>query len=422
MKSLKIILMAMVISFFNVSCEPSPSPASMVLGSFFSGLTNHLNSIIQQAQSSGTILELTAASQLMNVIEQARIAYDGQLDHTLDSFTAAERQTFLDINRTIIQLDKGVTNSIINTQNLMLTLPLMDRVPQIRLCTGNIIAPNQKKYTLHLAGGFWDLAKDGYRAVLKINGKVIKPIIKATNEVEFQMPKALFKTPANEIVFIPCEIEIDYKKDKLLVFSSKETAKFSQKLIVLPLKFAQVSLETSSLQDSTFVRVNQTCGPYIWSSIDGNNHNEIQGCDMEAGWQCDIASVHPVLLGAQGRSNVDWFDNGNQSSLGGAKWKMLTTPKSGPFGHDGVVSINLIYNSFQIKKVDVVKLSKPVDLGWGTTTVFDLPRNSIWKLVFKKYDNSVFTIASTDQSSSLVKLNLIKDRQILIATAPFNGL
>jgi len=422
MKSLKFVVMAIAILFFNVGCKPSANPASMVLGSFFSDLSNKVNSIIQQAQNSGTILELTAASQLMNVIEQARLAYDGELDRSLDTFTAAERTTFLDIEKTITQLDNGVINAVKNTQNLIVLLPLMDRVPQIRQCTGNIIAPNQKNYILAISGGFWDLAKKGYKAVLKVNGKVIKPIVKETNEVEFQMPKELFKTPKGEIVFIPCEIEIDYKKDKFLVFSSKETAKFSQKLIVLPSKFAQVTLETSNLRDSTFVKTNKECGPYIWDSRDGNNHNEIQGCDMEAGWQCDISSVRIGLVGEEGRSNVDWFNGGNQSTLGAAKWKMLTTPMSVLFGHDGVVSIKIFYNTVQTRKVDVVNISRPVDLKWGGTTVFDLPRNAIWKLVFKKYNDSVFTIASTDQSSSLVKLNLIKDRQISIQTAPFNSL
>jgi hypothetical protein len=420
MKSIKncLIAFAMILAY---SCG-SNSNNTNLLSALIGDWSNKINNIIQNAQNAGLILEVTAASQAKNLIEQLRLTYEGELDKSVDAFSEKEQKIFDDITKSISGLEKGVTEAITNLSNVISMLPGINRTPQIRECTGNIIAPNRKDYILTLQGGFWDVAAENYKVSLKVNGQIINPIVEQTNQIEFQLPKSLFTTPSNKISYIPCEIYIDYKKSKLLLFHNKETATFSQKLIVLPPKFGEVILETTTLRDSTFVKPNQSCGPLTWSSKDGNNHNEILGCDIEPGWTCDVNTVTEQAAGEEGRINVDWFDLGNKSSLTRGQWQILTTPKSGLNGRDGVRSIILHYTIYQTRKVDVTERQNPVTLDWGNKIVLNIPRGAVWKLIFRKYNGDTLEIASTEQNSTLIKLDNIRDRQISLQVAPFNSL
>lgn len=406
---------------FVCSCG-SNSNNTNLLSVLIGDWSNKINSIIINAQNGGLILEVTAASQAKTLIEQVRLTYEGELDKSVDAFSEKEQKIFDDITKSISGLEKGVTDATTSMGNVISILPGMNRTPQISECIGNIIAPNQQDYMLTLKGGFWDVAAEDYNVSLKINGQTIKPIVEFTNLIEFQLPKNLFTTPTNKISYIPCEITVDYKKSKLLFFHGKETAIFSQKFIVLPPKFGEVVLETTTLKDSTFIRPNQSCGPLTWSSKDGNNHNEILGCDIEPAWTCDINSVTPKGAGEEGRFNVDWFDLGNKSGLTRVQWQMLTTPKTGFNGHDGVRSIILHYTIYQTRKVDVLEKQNPVELNWGNKVVLDIPRGAVWKLIFRKYNGEILEIASAQQNSSLIKLDNIKDRQISVQVAPFTNL
>jgi hypothetical protein len=195
MKSIKIYFKVLILILF-VGCNGgSSNPTSLVLGGLLGDWSNKINTIIQNAQNSGLILEVTAASQAKNLIEQVRLNYEGELDKTVDAFSAQERTTFDDISKTITGLDKGVTSALTNLSNDLSMLPGMKLTPQIRECLGTIIAPNQEKYLIVLHGGFWNAAEKDYNTILKINGTVIQPIVKQTNDIEFEIPKNLFKTP-----------------------------------------------------------------------------------------------------------------------------------------------------------------------------------------------------------------------------------
>ena len=72
--------------------------------------------------------------------------------------------------------------------------------------------------------------------------------------------------------------------------------------------------------------------------------------------------------------------------------------------------------------MDVTESQNPITLNWGNKIVLDIPRDAIWKLIFKKYDGNTFEIASDKQNSSLIKLDNIRNRQISLQVVPFDNL
>jgi hypothetical protein len=420
MKAIKLFIAVLIITAIQ-ACNNN-NVGKPVLESIIGDWSNKINTIIQNAQNAGMVLEVTAAAQAQDLVEQVRIKYEGELDKTLDAFSTSEQKTFEDVTKAISGLDKGVTDALTNMGNVIAMLPGMNKTPQIRQCSGNIIAPNKDNYLLLLQGGFWDLAKENYKAVLKIKNSVYTAVVKDNNNIEFQLPKTLFPFSKDSIKYLPCEITIDYQKNSFLFFHKKAIAVFSQKLIILPEKFGSVCLQTTTLKDSTFIEPGKKCGPLVWSSKDGNTHQEILGCDMEPGWNCDINSVSEIAAAEEGRYNVDWFDLGNHSAPMRVQWQIMTTPKTHVGGNDGVRGIFLSYTRYQVRKVDVIKKDSPIDLNWGSKIILDIPRSSIWKLIITKYDGSVLEIASANQNSSLIKIDNIKDRQIALQVVPFNNL
>jgi hypothetical protein len=412
------IKLGMFFCIFLINCNSATSPASITLGSFLGGLLNQINSVIQQAQTSGLILEVTAGSQVKNLIEETKTAYESSLNKTLDGFSAEERKLFDNLEVSITQVNEGIDNAASHVLAITSTFPLMRRVPQIRKYEGNIVSPNQST-SLRLNGNFPSLGEKNYSAILKIKGQSIKASVTSNQDIEFTIPNNLLKSTKNKITYMPCVIEIDYEKRKFLLFHSREVASFHQSLVILPDQFGTLVIETTSKVDST-LREPGICPNLIWDTHSGSDDSAPKGCTVPPTWTVDVPTVRYVLKAQSGSKGDDWNDAGSVSDINYVGWRFVATTKHGPFGNYGGVVVDLHYEKYRTTQVDKVTYSSSKTLKWGDKIVIDLPAQSLWKLMFTKYDGKYFELASTTQNSPFIRLKNIRGRQLEIQTVPFD--
>jgi hypothetical protein len=416
---IKLIALIFLLPLLN-SCGDSGTSvvAANTFGSALNGLFDRANSLIQQAQNSGLILEVNGGAQVQNLIAGARDAYKDDLNKTMSSLSAQQQQLISSLDGTLNKIQAGAADITADITQIALIIPFSNKFPQLTSYKGTVISPQlDSQVIVHLKGVFPDLPKDGYEAIIKLGDKTYKGT-KTTQEIQFSIPTSQFKSSKNKIDYKPFDININYTKKSFLVFNSKETAKFNLFFVVLPSSFGSYILETTQTVDTTLYE-DKICPNLSWNTHSGNDDGTIKGCPMEDGWICDVNSVHPInFRNEEGSMNSDWFDRGSVSSTTFAGWNYLATTRHGPFGHYGGLTIDIAYKRF--KKTQVLRTSVNPDqpLQWGDEKVLTIDPSAQWKLTFIQFDGKKKEVAASEQLSPYVKVNSVANH-IEIKLAPW---
>lgn len=416
----KFFVLILLSALLQNSCKESTTTVigTNTFGSLLNGFFNRANQLIQQMQNSGLILEVNGAAQVQNLIASARDAYKDDLNTTVNALSAQQQQLLSSIDGALNKIQAGVTDITSDITQIALILPMSNKFPQLTSYKGTIVSPQlDSQIVVQLKGVFHDLPKNGYEATLNLGNKSFKGT-NTTQEIKFKIPASEFKSKKTKIDYNPFEIDINYSKRRLLVFSSKETAKFHLYFIILPTSFGSYVLETLETVDTTLFE-DKICPNLSWNTHSGNDDGTIKGCPMEEGWICDVNSVHPInFRNEEGRMNVDWFDRGSASAPTFAGWNFLATTRHGPFGNYGGLTIDLAYKRFKKTQVLRTKVFPEIPLQWGDEKVVSINPTAQWKLIFKQFDGKKKEIASSEQLSPYLKVNSLGSR-IEIKLAPW---
>jgi hypothetical protein len=415
----RLILAIALLCLFNSCGDPATSVIKAnTFGSLLNDVFDRANQLIQQAQTSGLLLEINGGAQVQNLVITARDAFKDDLNIAVNDMSAQQQQLISELNGSLNKVQAGVADMTAALTQIALILPLSNKFPQLTKYKGTIVAPNKGPATVRLSGVFLDIPTEGYDASIKLNGKIFHAISKTTQQLEFSIPDSIFKFGRDHIGYIPFDIGIDYKK-KGFFLPGKEVATFKLFFVLLPETFGTYSLETTETIDTTLFE-EKTCGPYTWNTHNNNDDGVPKGCTMEDGWICDVNSVHPInFRGEEGRMNVDWFNRGNVSSPTAAMWDYLATTKHGFRGNYGGLTIDLAFKRYKRTQVKHVVTTTEQPLNWGDEKVLSYDPGGQWKLIFTQFDKTKKEIASADQPSPYVRVTSAGSR-IEIKLAPFD--
>lgn len=378
----------------------------LTLGLLFNQLSDKLNTLIQQFQNSGLILEINASSQIANLIASARDAFKDTLDTAEADLTAAQQQAISGIDDAIDKLHgELIDDAMAKLQQVAITLPFSNKVPQVTSFSGNVAAPNiAGDLIVNLAGSFVYVGENGYDADLTIGGFTTPNKVKTTQSLTFQVPRDHLPPSPNTVSYVPFSVSIPYKVTHLGVFHSKETMTFNFVFIVLPPSPGYVVLATSSLA-TVRQEVADSCNGLIWDSSNDDD-DSTKGCSMTDGWQCMRETVTYHFSRQEGDQPASWQDLGNQSTSTYVGWHFKTEHHGNPFGPDsGKLTVNLNYRKYKDVQQPTNSVGASTPLNWGDSKVITVDSSSTWKLTFYEFNGVSKDYASSDRSNPYLSIS-----------------
>ena len=225
--------------FHSCSDPATTAVGGVTFGSLLKGVFNRANQLIQQAQTSGLMLEVNGGAQVQNLIISARDAFKDDLNVAANAMSSQQQQIISGLDATLNKVQAGISDVTADITQIALILPLTNKFPQLTKYKGTIVSPNQGSVMVELSGVFLDVSRKDYDAIIKMDGKTFKPLAKTTQQIRFSIPKSEFKVSTGGIEYKPFDIDVNYKKSGFLS-SSKKVATFKLYFVQLPETFGTI--------------------------------------------------------------------------------------------------------------------------------------------------------------------------------------
>jgi uncharacterized protein YxeA len=412
---MKKIIISVTILFLSFCHQVKAQPAT--LGAFAIAINqaaDRATQLIQQAQQTGLVLEVNAGSQALVVINQAKAAYASALASTSQTLSAQQQQLISSLNGTLDNIQNHILNNLTaNLQQIVNTIPLSRKFPQLTSFDGTILSPSLNtgnSVLVTLNGNFLDIGNKNFDAYLKIGANSYKNSTKTTQQITFQIPSSVFTFVTTKVGYQSFSVEIPYKKGLL---GSKKIALYNLNFILLPNNPGTYQLFITKATDVTHSE-NASCPNLIWDSSE-NDIDATSGCNMSDNWVCDRNSVSYALTREQGRKDHDWFDYGNASTPTFVGWHFKTQHKG--LGTSGKLTVTLNYRRYKTVTEPVTTPQAVISLSWGSSKVETIDPSATWKLTYTEFDGRSFDFASSEQSNPYLKISTAGN-QIQIITIP----
>lgn len=375
----------------------------LTLGLLLNQLSDKVTQMIQQFQNAGLILEVNGGAQIQNLISNAQEALKDALNTAANDLTAQQQQLVSGLSGLVDDLGKKVIDNLTaKAQTIANTLPFANYVPQIASFSGNVVASNiAGDVDFQVNGNFLDIGEAHYDAQLSLGGVLVSNTTKTTQTLTFKLPKTNFNFAANTISYVPFSVTIPYRVKELGgIFHKKETTTFNFSFVVLPTSPGYFILQTSSLADVR-QEAADSCNGLIWDSSQ-DDKDEIHGCNMSDGWQCEINSVTYSFSRQEGDKGTDWFDLGNASTTTYVGWHFKTLVKH--WATSGKLTANLNYRKWKTVSQKQTTTGDNTPLQWGESKVLTVDPTATWKLTFYQFNGVSKDYATSDSSNPYLKI------------------
>jgi|GEM_PF-1855946 len=394
-KILVVFILIFLCSSQNITYSQDPLGGA-VLGVGLDNFANKLKEAIDKAIGGGLILEIQAGGQISQLIQQARVTYQDQLNVTFYDLNSQQQRFVNDIksltddftNKTYTNLNELESRA----QATLHILPFSNDFPQIfKWYPSYALNDNASNLIIRFEGDFYDLPREDYDAILKINDKEFKNNSKSSQFISFEIPKSEFSGLPTKIKYNYYELLIPYRVTSLIVFHSKEFANFKLPLIILPNKTGKLTYTTTTQEE---YRKNQGRSP----SFDQNSHKDdiiyggehspdaIHCFDVTPGWLIDIPSIawgETTRIGdVEGPKNIGELSTSIKACV------TFNTRHHGG-GSSGHVAGYLYFTEYQMDHRTVESSPKTVDLDWSKQIILTLPTTGSWKAQYEQFDGSI---------------------------------
>ena len=390
-----------VLSFTILNPRPAQCQAdAIVFGVELNSLLNKVNSLIQAAQNSGTLLEVGAGGQIASVIKMAQAAYENDLNLTVGAISSSEKSVLSDLQTQESYLENHIVDKLQNIADQGLeianVIPFSKTFPQVQKYTPYFLVPLPSGQTiLTIKGNFFDAAKSGYTPMLTIAGKSYSPAVLQTNELKYVIPSSSISWPNNSVGFVQAELTVPYSSSFLLIFTNREIAKFDVLMATVPSSPGSLSF-TSHEQFMNHRSQTTFSQQFSQDSKDDDipdptANGQPWTASATPGWTIDPNSVVPVYTG---RNEGDHNFVGNCSTPTTACWTLITRHHKWGGGGSGKADFKLRWNESQDFN-DTRDHPSSVQLAWGDTKKFDFPIPGSWDAVYTEFDGKTIPITAS---------------------------
>ena len=390
----KILLLMFLFGMFVTlqRVEAQPVAGGVALGVALDRLGDRLNNLVIQAQNAGNILIVQAGGQANLAIENAKKAYENELNVTLDKLNSTEKNVFNDLTSKVNSIESQTMSDVLDIINRGQTafniIPFSEKIPQISKYSPTYCTQINDKIKIDIDGNFISLSRQDYDAILLLNNKSFNTIVKTTNRISFEIPYAEFSKSSTSLSNSYIQVLIPYKNG---FFSGKKTATFKIIITSLPVLPGKIVF-TTTVSVPDVERANRST-PSINQSSDHDDLKDIQHCwPVTVGWRVVPSSVHPVKEWSQGDegNDKDWWWNNNTSNVANACYNLTTIVHHR--GTSGKVTFHLDYIEERDITKPVVSLTN-FDLNWSSTKNIDFPIGGIWRATFVEFDGRQIDIS-----------------------------
>lgn len=392
--------------------------SGQVFKTLLGGLFDQVNDTIQQATSNarnaGVELEIEAGKQLCLAIENARNAYESELDKTIEKVDVEARKIFDRLNSAVQKFQTRLIDEMqdlkLEAQLIVNALPFSSKKPQLMTIRPRyIVIGDVEKITRVVFGGNFPCSGIvGFDPALVFAGKACVIFHKDTKSITFEIPGSAFRgIDKYQYGFMTGTLTIPW--DDGLIWSHKTQYEYQVGLGSLPQIAGEV---TANFINKGTERVTKPCSSPTYF-YDGNDwypehwHTIYQDVYPEPGWQVDVAA--PVNLH---KEHV--HGDHKQEIISVAPNKI--TVKIGLYckdGHDiGKVRIRVDFQQWQYRDYKKSREER-YEMNWKDDVLLKpADHEEISDVEFKAYDGSIQRFAAPD----------ISDRSVLKIASEGSGI
>jgi len=401
--SRKLIVGATVIASMISFSVPSQAQVTSLMGSstlgvFLDNKINHVGGLINSAADAGNTVLAGAGGQVLQALLSTKSSYADSLDKTANELKTAQVSVLNDVVSKVQVLENGTFDQLrdIAAQGALIAneLPLSNRFPQVMSYSPYyVVAVGEGKDTVKVYGNFFDAARQGYDPSLAVGKLTVKPALKSTRELDFQVPVKAFLQSNGALQFNEAVLTVPYRESCFLVGKCAHRAMFDLMIVSLPKSAGKIRFFTQTPVSQAVPA--QRVGPtHSQESSDDDIPDPIsngkQWCEgvTPGGWQVDTRSVKLNVEWQEG----DWGERGNTSNIANACWNIWTKHHGGSWLHgpdSGKVRFHLSWTEVRSDE-KILPAEQDEELKWGTSTTFTIPSKGHWdKAEYIQFDNIV---------------------------------
>jgi hypothetical protein len=401
----------------------------LALGAALIKLGSQIQEAIERAVGGGIILEIQAGGQIALLIQQAQAAYEHELNLTWEKLNAGTQtiinSVFSAANELIDKTYQNISELQKRAQALVHTLPFSKNFPQAWNFGPSYAEPlDSGTLRFSVAGDFYDVPREGYDAVLEMNGHRYTNSEKSSAGLAFSIPNAdLLKAPSLPVAN-PITITVPYRKTTFLFFKKKRLATFKATLASLPQRLGELTLAITTAQSGTTTQNKLGPGDGQESGDDdikcGGEHADraIHLAYPDTGWRVLPNSVTWNVSWSQGRQGVDqdwWLDRNCSTPLVAC---LCVSTEHHRFGTSGKVHFRIAFT----QEKDVINHTTTntlVNIRWGESRVVQIPAAATWTGTYKRFDGKTLMFAGPYRDNFIWVTQTAN--LITITTAPYNA-
>jgi len=210
-------------------CGPPDPIGSLLVGKMLDGLADQVQETVNSAGVEASGLITQTGSQVQQVIDQARVAFESSLGVAVDKVDQAthERLQEIDVMVKDFAADAFLKATAIQSQaqQLVLTLPIANGQPQVRAWTPHFVT-GRETVSVVVDGIFTQAQQSGSEPRLQIGGTTVAPNSGAntTQQLIFIVPATVFPaarpdavTPVSAALTVPFRSPI-LRQDKTAAY------------------------------------------------------------------------------------------------------------------------------------------------------------------------------------------------------------
>jgi hypothetical protein len=377
----------------------------IALGAALNLFASRVKEAIEKAIGGGLILEINAGGQVATLIDQAKAAYQNQLQLTFAQLDATQQNAINSLKSVVDDFVNKTYSDLKDLENraagIAHVLPFSKNYPQVFSFGPSFVDQNRTSGAVRVTieGDFIDATRPTYAPVMTIGGQHIKPSVKTNQLLGFDVPMTVLSKAADKISYNTLSVDIPYKQS---FFGFKKHTNFQIPIVILPARFGTITVVTTSTKPG--LETKEVTGPQDRqeSSDDdikcGGEHADlaIHKASPDSGWRVRPNTVHYIFY--QNPQGSSWTQPSNCSTQVVACLCWSTE-------HHGLGTSDKVY--FQIvfteerDTVETNSSSAIINLNWGDSKVFQIPQGATWKGTYTEFDGKTIEFAGSFQNPYL---------------------
>jgi hypothetical protein len=396
------------------ACDPV---STVTLGVVLNNLMTDVQETVARAGDTARGVVFDAGSEFTATLDNFSVAYDADLNKSIDALDGVTSRKLQEIESIVskfsTQFDASSQSLATQAQQIVNTLPLASKSPQVRAFTPHFVASAQPRVDLRVTGNFPQAQQSGFAPSLTVGATTVSAAETTTQTLTFPLsPASLGAMHDNQITPATVELKVPYKPS--IPLSRAKVGTFRLLIGTLPPSPGRFTL-TRTVNQPT-VETQHYIGPtYKQNSED---HQDKVGKPYKYSPDLGLWRVIPATAkfiveshrGAEGRS---WSWQWQSQQPSGVTVEVSTWWKVAYA--DGVVQFHVEFDE-QRPMDNWQDQTTTIDLPWGGQQVYNVDPNR-WKLSGILFDGTPFETAGSEDTRFLT-VRVVGNTVIVKAKGP----